>query len=82
MRDDDAVNRAVGGNGNTIDNAIKWVAQKFEAGDEGDVEIATGELGTERRRMIECDRAGPPTNERTGVEVFYAAEACRLQSGK
>src|SRR5215470_16828855 len=75
MRDDHAVNRAVRCNGNTINDSINRVAQKFEAGDKRNIALAVRESFAKRRWMIERHRAWPSSNERKGIKVFDAADA-------
>ena len=80
VRDNDTVNWAVRGNGNFVNNPVNGVTQKFEAGDERNVEFAGGKFIAERRWMIEVNVACPSSNEWTGVEIFDAADPCRFQS--
>ena len=75
MRDNDTVNRSVGGNGNVINDPVNRVTQKFEAGDERNIEFAGCKFIAERRRMIEIHLAFPAVDERAGVEIFYATDA-------
>ena len=56
---------------------INRVAQKFETGNERDIEFARGQFAAERRGMIEIDRPRPAVNQRPGVEIFDAADAQR-----
>jgi len=79
MRNDNAVNRSGGGNGNVIDDSVNWIAQKFEAGDERNIEIAARELRAKRSRMIERDLTRPAADERAGVKIFDAPDAWGFQ---
>jgi len=82
MREDDTVNRAIGGNGKFIGDPVDRISQELETGNQRDIKITTGKLLTERCRMIERYKIRPAVDEWPGVEVFYTAEACRLQSEK
>ena len=81
MRDDNAVNRSGGGNRYIIDDSINWVAQKFETRDKSNIDLTARKPLAERRWMTENHLASPPSDERTGVEVFDAADAKGFQSG-
>src|SRR5262249_58124879 len=59
VRDYYAVNRAVGGNGNVVNDSIDRVAQKLEAGNKRDVELAFRESLTQSGWMIELNIARP-----------------------
>ena len=80
MRNDNAVNRSGGGNGNVIDDSVNWIAQEFEAGNERDVKIAARELGAKRSRMIKRDLARPAVDERAGVKIFDATDPQQLMN--
>ena len=67
MRDYYAVNRAVGRNRNVVNDPIDRVAQKFEAGNKRDVELALRESLTQGGRMVELNVARPAADERTSV---------------
>ena len=75
MCNNNAVNRSGGGNGNVIDDSVNWIAQKFEAGDERDIEIAARKSRAKRSRMIERDLTRPAADERAGVKIFDATDA-------
>ena len=45
MRDDHAVNRASARDRNAIDDAIDRIAEKFETGNERNIEIGRAQLG-------------------------------------
>ena len=79
MRNDDAVNGTVGRNGNIIDDPVNRVAQKFDTGDESDIELTLRKAFAKHRWMIEMHLTRPPTNEWAGVEIFDAADAERFQ---
>ena len=79
MRDNDTVNRSVGGNGYVINDPVNRVTQKFEAGDERKIEFAGRKFIAERRWMIEVHVAFPAVDERAGVEIFYATDAEGVQ---
>jgi hypothetical protein len=74
MRDDHAVNRAEGGDGNGVHDSVMRPTQILDARDERDIELAAREFCTKRGWMIEFNRPGPAVNQRPGVEVFYAAD--------
>jgi len=78
MRDDHAVNRAGRRNGNVIHDSVNRVAYKFETGDEGNIELTICKPLAERRWMIEMHLSAPPSNKRTGVEIFDAPDPQRL----
>ena len=58
----DAVNGAVGRNGNAVDDPIDRIAQKFETGYERKIKITQRKLPAKRGRMIEPDGARPAAN--------------------
>src|SRR5205085_11573636 len=70
--------RAVRRNGNAIDDPVNRITQKFETGNERDVQFAARELRAKRRGVIEHDDAGPSMNQGTRVEIFNAANTKRL----
>ena len=78
VRHDYAVNGTGGGNRNVIDDAVNGIAQEFETGNEGDIEIAAGQLRAKRGRVIEYHLAGPATNERARVEILNATDSERI----
>jgi len=78
VRHDYAVNGTGGGNRNVIDDAVNGIAQEFETGNEGDIEIAAGQLRAKRGRVIEYHLAGPATNERACVEILNASDSERI----
>ena len=82
MREEDAVDRAIGGDRELIDDRVDRVAQKFETGNKRDIEFARGKLPAKRRRMIEMHRATPAVDERPGVEIFDATDAKRSRNGQ
>jgi hypothetical protein len=75
VRDNDTVNRPVRTNGNIVNDPVNRVTQKFEAGDERNIEFGGGKFIAQRRRMIEVHLTFPAVNERAGVEIFYATDA-------
>ena len=77
--DDDAVNRSVRGNGNIVNDPVNRVTQKFEAGDERDIEFPGRKFIAQRRWMIDVHIALPTVDERAGVEIFYATDAEGVQ---
>ena len=79
MRDNNAVNRTIGGDRDIIDDRVNGIAQVFEARDERDIELTRGELPAKRRRMIELNLARPTVNQRSRVKVFDAAESSRTR---
>ena len=79
MRDYHTVNLAVGRNGNVVNDSIDRIAQKFEAGNKCDVELAFGESLTQSGRMVELNIARPTANERTSVEILNATDADGFQ---
>ena len=79
MRNYYAVNGAVGRNGNIVNDPIDRVAQKFEAGNKCDVELAFGESLTQSGRMVELNIARPAADERTSVEILNATDADGFQ---
>ena len=81
MRNDNAVNGPSRRNGNTIDDSIDRVAQKFETGNKSNIELTARKPLAKRRWIIEIHLTRPPTNERAGVEIFDAADAKGFQSG-
>jgi len=76
---DDAVDRSGGRNRNIIDDPVDRVAKEFETRDERDIEITVRKLCAKGGGMIERNRTWPAVNERTGVEIFDAADAERFQ---
>jgi hypothetical protein len=79
MCDHDAVNCSVRRNGNVVDDLIDRVAQIFEAGNKTDIELTIREPLTQCRWMIKHNVAWPAANQRTSVDVLYAADAQRVQ---
>lgn len=79
IRNDNAVNGAGRGDRNIIDDAIDRVSQKFEAGDERNVQIAVCKLCAKGDGMIERNWTWPTVNKWTGVEIFDAADARGFQ---
>ena len=79
VRDDNAVNWSNRRNRNIVDDSISGVAQKLETGNKGKIEFASGKFTAKRRWMIEVHLVFPSSNERTGVEIFDAADAQRFQ---
>ena len=75
VRDHDAVNWSIGRNRNVVNDPINRVAQKLEAGNKCHVESTVREPPTQNRWMIEIYLALPAADQRTGVEIFYAADA-------
>ena len=75
VRDHDAVNWSIGRNRNVVNDPINRVAQKLEAGDKRNIELAVRELLTQCRWMIEIYLVRPAADEGTGVEIFYATDA-------
>jgi hypothetical protein len=57
-----------------VNDPVNRVAEKFETGDECQIELAGAQQCTKSGRMIEPNLAGPPMDERTRVEVFDAAD--------
>ena len=80
MRDDNAVNWSSRRNRNIVHDSISGVAQKLETGNKGKIEFASGKFTAERRWMIEVHFVFPSSNERTGVEIFDAADAWGFQN--
>jgi hypothetical protein len=79
MRNDNTVNLAPGRNRDSVDDSVNRTTQKFETGNEGNVEIAAIEFSTKRCRMIKINGAPPPSvNQGASVEIFNAADANRL----
>ena len=81
MCDDHAVNRAYGRDRNIINNPVNRVAQKFETRDKSNIDLTARKPLAERRWMTKVYLASPPSDERTSVEVFDAADAKGFQSG-
>jgi hypothetical protein len=79
VRDNDTVNRSVRGNANVINDPVNRVTQKFEAGDERNIEFPGRKFIAERRWMIEVHIAFPTADKRAGVEIFYATYAEGVQ---
>jgi len=75
VRDDHAVNRAIGRDRDAIDNRVDWIAQKLEARDERNVELGAGKFPTKRGRVIEIYFALPAVDEWSSVEIFNATDA-------
>ena len=75
MSDNYAVNRPGRSDGDTIDDPIDRVAQKFKTGNEGEVQLAARQLRTKRGRMIENDFPFPAVNQRSGIEIFDTTDA-------
>ena len=75
MRDYHTVNRAVGRYRNIVNNPINRVPQKLETGNKRNIELAFRESVTQSGRMVELNIARPAADERTSVEIFYAADA-------
>ena len=67
MREYDTVDRAIGCDRNVINDAVDRVAEKFEAGNKRDVELAFRESLTQSGRMAELNLARPASDERTSV---------------
>ena len=80
VRDDNAVNWSNRRNRNIVDDSISGVAQKLETGNKGKIEFASGKFTAERGWMIEVHLVFPSSNERTGVEIFDAADAWGFQN--
>jgi hypothetical protein len=57
-----------------IDQGVNGVPQKFETGDERDVEGASRKFVTKNAGMIEHNFARPAVDERTRVEIFDATD--------
>ena len=79
MSKHDTVNGTIGRDADIIDNSVDWIAKEFEAGDQGDIDLAACELSTKRRGTIQRDGTGPVVDERTRIEVFYATESRSFQ---
>src|SRR6266513_2743722 len=77
---DHAVNRAGRRNGDIIHDSINRVAKKFETGDERNIELTVRKPLAEHRWMIEVHLTLPPSNERTGVEIFDAPDPQRFSA--
>jgi hypothetical protein len=75
MRENDAENRTVAGNGDVIDQHVARIAQDLEDRHERGVEFASREVARQRRGMIENDRAVVAVNQRTGVQILNATDA-------
>jgi hypothetical protein len=80
MRDDNAVNWSNRRDRNIVRDSISGVAQKLETGNKGKIEFASGKFTAQRRWMIEVHLVFPSSNERTGVEIFDAADAWGFQN--
>src|SRR5262249_38614803 len=78
MRNNDTVNFPAGRNRDAVDDPVNRTMQKFEAGNERNIQIAALEFSTKRRRMIEIDHTFPAMNQWAGVEIFNATDAQRL----
>src|SRR6266404_3841025 len=72
--DKNAVHRAARRDRNAVDERVNRVAQKFETGNERDVELGGGQFLAEHARMSEHDFARPSVNERAGVEILNATD--------
>ena len=79
MRDENAVNRPVGGNGNIVNDPVNRIAKEFETGNECNIEITARQLSAQRCRMIKHNFTRPAENEWARVEIFDAADAERFQ---
>ena len=79
MRYHDAVNWSVRRNGNVVNDSILRVAQIFEAGNKSDIELTVREPLTQCRWMIKLNVIRAAANQRTSVDVLYAADAQRVQ---
>ena len=77
MGDEDAVGWAVGSDGHTVHYRIDGVTQEFKTGNEPNIQFAGGETATKGRGVIKLNLPRPPSHERAGVEIFYAAEPRR-----
>lgn len=77
--DNYTVNRAVRRDRNTVNDAVNGVAQKFETGNERNVQFTASELRAKRRWMIKNDVRFPAVNEGAGIEILNAADAERIQ---
>jgi hypothetical protein len=80
--DDDAVDWAVGRNGNVINDSINGVPQKLETGNECDIEVTVRQPFAQSRWVIGLDVIWPAANKRVRVEIFYATDAERFQCEK
>ena len=79
MCDDHAVNRTFGRNRNSIDNAISGIPEKFETGNQRNIEIAALQLGAQDRRMIKNNFARPTADQRPSIEIANATNTERLR---
>ena len=69
------MNWTVRGNANIVNDLVNRVAQIFEAGNKSDIEITVCESPTQCRWMIKRNVGRPTANQRTSIEIFYAADA-------
>src|SRR5205085_10696790 len=82
MRHNHAINLAARRNGELVHNPIDWATEKFEAGDERDIEIATLKLPAKGGWMIKINVSGPAVNQRASIKIFDAANAQHLSRAK
>jgi hypothetical protein len=80
IRDDNAVNWSSRRDRNIVHDSISGVAQKLETGNKSKIEFVSGKFTAKRRWMIEVHLVFPSSNERTGVEIFDAADAWGFQN--
>ena len=79
MSNDHTENWAVRANGDTVDDSVDGVTQKFETGNQGHIQISSRKLAAKGGRVIKNDFARPTMNEWPGVEIFNATDSKRTQ---
>jgi hypothetical protein len=82
MGQEDGVDGAVGGDGDAVDDGEVGLAEGFEDGDEGYVDIAGGEEIGEAGGMLEDDVTIVGDDEGFCVEVLDAADSQGMEGGK
>lgn len=75
MRNNNAVNRSVRRDGNSIDDPVNRSPQIFQARDQREIEVAAGEFLAKRGRVIEIDSTRPTADERARIKIFNATDA-------
>ena len=75
MRDNHAVNRAVGSDRCMINDPVNRISEKFETGNERNIQLAAREPSAKRGWVIKHYLAGPAVGQRPRVEIFNTADA-------
>src|SRR4051812_24497602 len=74
MRDEHAVNGAVRSDRGLINDPVNGISQKFETGNQRNIQFATRKLSAKRGWMIKRDLARPAMNQRPRIEISNAAD--------